>query len=296
MVSTNSSGSHSIGSASCAGENTSNSHINLSSGDDSDRLTCHSEGHAGLAVNPAALRSFGGERPRQMLGPQEIWIRHSSDDDSSGDEGYSETAAVNDREEEDADDEEATIPYSDDETVERAPARRRGRRGTAAAAAAPARARVFARRTEHLKVCDGSHPFILIENVEGMDEGDRVNVMEMLNLDCTSLDSVRTSFATRKRLYYANFDCQSASEWPDLEGSPTLSACLTTTIPAEGIIVQYLVRTRSPHHNLMLRYISNKLLGIAGHWCYRSAFHPRSRGFLSRQSNTVRQDAVHIAR
>eukprot|EP01046_Picozoa_sp_COSAG06_P034945 COSAG06_NODE_3706_length_4994_cov_5.256588_6_plen_78_part_00 len=57
------------------------------------------------------------------------------------------------------------------------------------------------------------------------------DVMQMLQLDLTKIDSVRFSFATRKRLYFANFDCQSESELPQLEGSPTLSGNKTPFPP-----------------------------------------------------------------
>eukprot|EP01047_Picozoa_sp_COSAG01_P035064 COSAG01_NODE_2664_length_7291_cov_4.395996_9_plen_71_part_00 len=53
-------------------------------------------------------------------------------------------------------------------------------------------------------------PFILVENVCGMSEEDKDNIMHSLRLDCVAIDGAHFSAATRKRLLFANFACPKA--------------------------------------------------------------------------------------
>ena len=130
----------------------------------------------------------GAGRPRQsLLGSHRrsltVWESDSSDDSSEEEYSVAAAAAVEADDDDDEDDEDDDY-YDDEHGGDGAAGRRRqrqlqrswgGGRGGAAAAAAgvPRVSKVFDRRTDHLKACDGSHPFILIENVEGMDEADR---------------------------------------------------------------------------------------------------------------------------
>ena len=99
--------------------------------------------------------------------------------------------------------------------------------------------RVFERTKEHFRVRSRHEPYILIENVKGMSTGDRNTIQQYLKLDMTVIDSVRFSFATRKRLYFANFDCLDESELPTLDTSPHLSTELDTVIPAQVEMMKY---------------------------------------------------------
>jgi hypothetical protein len=72
-----------------------------------------------------------------------------------------------------------------------------------------------------------------------MSTHDRKTIQEALYLDMTVIDSVRFSFATRKRLYFANFECLPESELPALDGSPVMSKELETAIPNQDEMLDY---------------------------------------------------------
>ena len=55
----------------------------------------------------------------------------------------------------------------------------------------------------------------------------------------TVIDSVRFSFATRKRLYFANFDCLSENDLPAIDGSPVMSQELETVLPDQAEMAAY---------------------------------------------------------
>ena len=102
--------------------------------------------------------------------------------------------------------------------------------------------RVFERTDQHLKQQSRHEPYILIENVKGMSQGDRNTIQQTLHLDMAVIDSVRFSFATRKRLYFANFPCLDESELPALDRSPMMSNELEIAIPAQDKILPYFER------------------------------------------------------
>ena len=182
-------------------------------------------------VNAEALERFRAKRykvPRASGGSAADAMSLSSDESSgedSADESFTERA--DHRSDNDSDDEEH-------DTQRPAAAARstggRRRRPAPAGRSAGARATVFRCKTEYLVECTGARdPYVMIENVAGMSPDDRSNVQRMLKLDETKIDSVRFSFATRKRLYFTNFACQREADLPALEGSPTLSAVLAKT-------------------------------------------------------------------
>ena len=184
------------------------------------------------SAHKARLRRDDSDDSGDDSEDEEIVFPPHADDLSSEDDESEEDGVDSDQNEETA---AAAAPFRRRSTGV-ASSRAGGRRGRARTMATK---RVFERTDADYRLRSGHEPYILIENVKGMSTGDRDTIQKSLGLDMTVIDSVRFSFATRKRLYFANFRCSDESELPALDSSPVMSTQLETVIPDAAEMMKY---------------------------------------------------------
>ena len=215
---------------------------------------CRPQALSVLKVNKEALKRFRSKeadqrpsrRARASRLVQKVYIRLDVDSDDSGDDSDDEEVTYKSDPSESEGDENGV-----DSQNEQISAAAVGPRRTSTGVRAPRNGgqrrqvrrkvpdRVFERTVGYMKPRSRHEPYILIENVKGMSTHDRKTIQEALHLDMTLIDSVRFSFATRKRLYFANFECLPESELPTLDGSPVMSKELETAIPNQDEMLAY---------------------------------------------------------
>jgi hypothetical protein len=235
---------------------------------------CRPQNLSVLKVNKQALQRFrskeADQRPSRrasvLRSPQKVYLRLDVDTDSGDDSDDEEVVYGSEPSESDGDDNGVDSDQNEEVAAAAMRPRRRSTGGRARRTGGQRRqvrrqvpSRVFERNIEHWRLRSRHEPYILIENVKGMSTGDRKTIQQTLHLDMTVIDSVRFSFATRKRLYFGNFDCLSESELPALDGSPVMSKELETVIPDQAEMRAYFdesrtidsrfIETDAPSHN-----------------------------------------------